>query len=1254
MSQNGPDSNQQSARPCTCRNDRDGMGEIPSGDWSKINQAADDFERAWKTGPRPAIEDYLAGTAEPRRKLLLHELLRVERELRLRDGEDPGPEDYRDRLPGDWLVVEAAFRGVARSRSAAGDDASGVAGTPATASFIPTIQRGVLAGLVETVGPTRPVLLRDTWPGDGNVPMVLPSSSEMPALHDEPGRLQLFGEIARGGMGAILKGHDPDLGRDLAVKVLLDSHRDNPELVLRFIEEAQIAGQLQHPGVVPVYELGQFADCRPYFSMKLVRGRTLAEALRDRLDPAHELSTHVATWLQICQTMAYAHARGVIHRDLKPSNVMLGNFGEVQVMDWGLAKVLPRGGVVDDASTGKPLASESVVSTARSGRGADTDLSLGGVVLGTPSYMAPEQARGESDRLDERCDVFALGSILCEILTGKPAFSGRTSGEIHLKATEADLSEALARLDVCGADTELVALARDCLAVDLEQRPRDAGVVAARGLGYVGSLERRMRQAELERAAESARAEEAGHRVMVERQRRRYQLGLAASMVVLSMLGGLSFALWAQQRGARVTQAERALTDAITARNKAQETPTEPAAWEAAAKAVSDAARPVREAGVPEIEERLAVLRSEVRSQLEAARRDRPLLNAVANVRSSKQDLRHSGADAEYTRAFREAGLDIDGDLPEEVGAKLRARARVVDALVAALDDWALERRAGKQPASRWRRPLEVARAADLDPFRDRARAAFLQSDPKIQEKELRALAADQQAAQLQPPSALLLAAFLRDLKATDPALALLRAVAARHPDDIWANYELAATLVEVRPTARDEAVRYYHAARALRPETAHEFGHLLESMSREDEALAVFADLVERRPHDSRHLACYGNLLAAWRRPEATRIFERAVAEARVEVELKPEDALAHRNLGMALMHLRKHDESALEYQTAIRLEPDDPLNHYLLGTNLLGQLKLDEAASSYREAIQLKADYGSAHDKLASVLMAQQNFSLAVAECREAIRLKPEAAEFHVTLGLALSAMQKRDEAMEEIRLAQRLNPDYPEAHCSLGGVLSNLGDFAGAAIEARAGAALRSKRSGQPIFPEDRHWIASLDRQAAIVSRLPAIAKGDEPPDDIDEQLLLAEVAYTRKLFATAARLWSRAVDAKPELADDRKAPHRYNAACAAALAAAGQGKNEPCPDAAACVRLRRQALACLKMELAAWAKVLEFGNPQEVATIVPALQHWQEDADLVTIRDRAALDSLPADEQRAWRALWSEFGALLAKARACSKH
>src|SRR5262249_41476476 len=151
-------------------------------------------------------------------------------------------------------------------------------------------------------------------------PVARPSSPEVPSPDARPARLQLFGEIARGGMGAILKARDPDLGRELAVKVLLEVHRDNPELVRRFIEEAQIGGQLQHPGIVPIYELGAFPDRRPFFAMKFVKGRTLAARLEERPDPSGDLPKFLVIFEAVCQTVAYAHARGVIHRDLKPSN----------------------------------------------------------------------------------------------------------------------------------------------------------------------------------------------------------------------------------------------------------------------------------------------------------------------------------------------------------------------------------------------------------------------------------------------------------------------------------------------------------------------------------------------------------------------------------------------------------------------------------------------------------------------------------------------------------------------------------------------------------------------------------------------------------------------------------------------------------------------------------------------------------------------------------------------------------------------
>ncbi len=194
----------------------------------------------------------------------------------------------------------------------------------------------VLDTLADSLGTAPRILLREAVPAP---PVDLPWHG-VPAGHPGRERYQLLGELARGGMGAVLRGRDVDLGRDLAVKVLLERHRDDPELVRRFVEEAQIGGQLQHPGIVPVYELGCFADRRPFFAMKLVEGHTLAELLDARRGPGHDRPRFLAIFEAICQTMAYAHARGVIHRDLKPSNVMVGSFGEVQVMDWGLAKVL--------------------------------------------------------------------------------------------------------------------------------------------------------------------------------------------------------------------------------------------------------------------------------------------------------------------------------------------------------------------------------------------------------------------------------------------------------------------------------------------------------------------------------------------------------------------------------------------------------------------------------------------------------------------------------------------------------------------------------------------------------------------------------------------------------------------------------------------------------------------------------------------------------------------------------------------------
>lgn len=456
---------------------------------------------------------------------------------------------------------------------------------PGEAVVIGSANHSVLKSLGHTLSEVPRVLLRDAKES-GEDPIVRPRSKEIPADHADS-RYQLAGEIARGGMGAIIKGRDIDLGRDLAIKVLLDAHKDKPEVVQRFIEEAQIGGQLQHPGIVPVYELGQFGDQRPFFSMKLVKGETLAGLLSARKNPTEDRAKYLGIYEQVCQTMAYAHSRGVIHRDLKPANIMVGAFGEVQVMDWGLAKVLAAGGIADEKKSLAKQADVSVIQTRRS-LGSDSPGTLGslgsqtqmGSVMGTPAYMSPEQALGEVDRLDERTDVFGLGAILCEILTGKPPYVAASGEQVFRLASRGKLDDCYARLDASVVDAELRQIVRDALALEPDGRLRDAGVLAGRISRYLESVESRLRQAEVDRATETARTEEAlktaaqesvarkeaQGRVIEELRRRRVTMALTASLLI-GVIGIGGFALHARDQQQR---AEVARQNALLAQQAAE------------------------------------------------------------------------------------------------------------------------------------------------------------------------------------------------------------------------------------------------------------------------------------------------------------------------------------------------------------------------------------------------------------------------------------------------------------------------------------------------------------------------------------------------------------------------------------------------------------------------------------------------------------------------------------------------------------
>lgn len=407
--------------------------------------------------------------------------------------------------------------------------------------------------------------------------------------------------------------------------------------------------------------------------------------------------------------------------------------------------------------------------------------------------MAPEQARGDVEQVDQRVDVFALGAILCEVLTGGAAFTGRSLGEIQRKADCGDLTDAFNRLDVCAADCELIALAKDCLAPRRDDRPRDASVFVERLAGYLASIEQRLRAAELERAAESARAKEAQARAAVERSRRRRTVALAASLLALTILGGLTFTYLLQQRQARFAAADRILAEVTTLLAQARTEPEEPARWQA----VLTASRRIDGLALSEgARARLDILTAQANTGATTAGADQELLSKLIDFRLAQIDSIYGfAAEAAYADAFRAAAYDIEAQGPEAVGGKIKSRpASVATALAAGLDDWAMQRlKARPKDAAGWRRLVTAAHIADPDPWRDTLRGRFGARD-EAAATAFRAMADDPKALEGQPAASLLLLASQLRLGIGDRVRAekVLRTAWRLSPGDFLVNYELA------------------------------------------------------------------------------------------------------------------------------------------------------------------------------------------------------------------------------------------------------------------------------------------------------------------------------------------------------------------------------------------------------------------------------------------------------------------------------
>jgi serine/threonine-protein kinase len=1152
----------------------------------------------------------------------------------------------------------------------------------------------VTSPAAEPAPSTDSVSLRQTGARTPCVPFQ-PTTSAPPPLNSA-GRNLLFGEIARGGMGAVLRGYDPMLGRELAVKVLLESHRDHPELVQRFLEEAQIGGQLQHPGVVPVYELGRFEDDRPFFTMKLVKGQTLAELLAQRATLQEDLPRFLTIFEQICQTMAYAHARGVLHRDLKPSNIMVGAFGEVQVMDWGLAKVLPQISLADE-----PLPAQeertSAIRTARSGPGSDQ--SLAGTILGTPAFMPPEQASGEVDQLDERADVFGLGAILCMILTGQPPYQGRDSREELCQAVCGDLGDCFARLDQCGADAELVRLCKECLAPQKQDRPRDADQVARRVADYQAGVQKRLKQAELDRAAAEVKAGE-------ERKRRRLTAALAAAVLALVAGGSLSGLYWQQQVAARTLQEAGLCRDAATALEKASVL-QDKARWAEARLVLEQARERLGTAGPEDLRHRLGQALSDLTlvTRLDDIRQKR------VNLVEGKLDYRP--ADQAYAAVFREAGLADQGVPAEVVAARIRDSA-VADQLVAALDDWALV----TQDAPRRAWLLEIARQADQDTWRDRFRDPQVWQDrAKLDELANELLHDETRLAQQQPQLLAALGGTLQQARGN--AVPLLLAAQAQHPNDFWLNFLLGYALDDAQRW--DEAIGYYRVALALRPDSAAAYtslGWALYQKKQLDEASRMFRKAMLLDPKyawprydlglvffekgqreaavqeyqaalalDAKLIPAYIGLSVArlaegqalvgkGQLDEAIKVIQVALADFRKALEIDPRfsqanvNQLAQVHLGlcaaqlakaMSLVIQGKQDAAIQEIQSALgefrkarELDPkvaqatSDRLAQIYVGLGVLLRDKgqADAAIDTFRQALELDHRLLTAHQQLANLLQEEGRLAEAIEEYRVVLALDPKQVAAHIDLGRALDNRGQRQEAIQQYRKALEIDPKNSLAHNNIGWALRGQGQFQEAIQEFRSALELDANNTTA------RNNLRNTERRVELERKLPAILEGKEKPADDSERLELAQLCQEpfKELYAASVRLYTEALanfSSGPTLAQQW---HRYNAACAAALGGCGRGKDTGQLEDKERARLRQQALDWLKADLAVWAQQAESDQPQARTTVRQRLRHWQTDTDLAGVRDQEALAKLPAEERTAWQQLWAEVTKVLKKAGA----
>ncbi len=1177
----------------------------------RIDQICDAFESAWQNGERPQIETYLEGTSGSERAALLRQLLLLEWDL----AGEPNAKAYLLRFPDDRKVVAESVD-----------------------SFVRHVQ--------DPAGGTS-----DTRPHDSTRSPKGGAPADRAAGSSVFARYELLDVMGRGGIGVVYRARDRRLGREVAVKVLAPDKQSDRELVERIRYEAQVCSQLQHPGIVPLYDYDICSDGKVFITMKLVAGATLAEMLQPAGEndqpPQSDLPQLLIVFEQVCQAVAYAHARGVVHRDLKPANVMVGSFGEVQVMDWGFAKVLDTAG----SAEGRCL----------SARLEDTASRQGGV-FGTPGYMAPEQASGKNDVIDCRTDVFGLGAILCQILTGEPPFVGESSARLS-KTAAGDVAEALKRLEQCSAAPELVALTRRCLSPDPGLRPADASAVAGALRAFHASTEQRLQTARVEKATAESRA-------ATERKSRRFTLVMACIVIASLIVGGRS---WLNQRQTSARVEQRVLMTLDVSRT-AQEEGRWSEAWSQAHRA-----RDLLQHAA--VDPHLATAARENLRQLEPVRELEQIreLQCLLMGQSGRDE---STAVDRYRDVFAGLGINARETSSAESAATLDRlaspiRRRMLDGLGDWL--WIIERNQGD---GAWHR--SVIHAAGRDSWRVLVSDAMESRDPR----EISQFVESTNVETMSVSAAIQLSRTLAILDKTDQARRLLQQAHQIYPDDFWLNFELAIHCQNA--TQFDDALRYMQAAQVLRPDSPgiyaslaliygllerpldaervcrhglridpkfavlhNNLGSALEAQGRLKEAVDCYRTAIQLKPEFA---AAYSNLsLALYRngQPEA------ALESARRSVAIDPDLAVGQNTLGVAMEVLGESAQAQSAFEKAIDLSPRFANAHNNLGFLKFRKGRLQEAESHFREAIRLRAAYTSAHMHLGITLARLNRPSEACDSWLAALRAGPTTLEQYNTLGISLArnglgneaipplmktiqlkpqadlaiqtlarVYKERGDLHQAIALVQKKRDEYPDRapiHRILGALYFEAGRFRESAACMEAGLALSRRDAAR------RRLEAHLALAQRFVDLQQQLTDDPQPPLRGKQALDAARFYEYTGDYARSLSYYRIAIEDIPM--NDQSVPFLVSAARVAVIAS----RTDKAPDL-----LRAEALDWLNRAIQYQRR--QITDERKRSQVWRTLTFWQRTWGFDAVREPQQLTPLALAEQRDWARLWGDLEVL----------